>query len=121
MSKSARSVFVFAIYLFVLGATLVVAPGLIIRAFGFPEPDDLWIRIVGMLVIILGFYYSHAAHAEFRAFFGWTVIARTAVPLFFITFVLAGLAPPILVLFGLVDFAAALWTFLALRSEARSR
>ena len=120
MSTSARSIFVFAVYLFLLGAVLVIAPGILIRTFGFPEPDNLWIRIVGMLVIILGFYYSHAAHAELRAFFSWTVIARTAVLLFFITFVLAGLAPPVLVLFGLVDFAAALWTFFALRSEART-
>ena len=119
MSKSARSVFVFAVYLFILGAILVVAPGILIRTFRFPEPDGLWIRIVGMLVIILGFYYSHAAYAEFKAFFGWTVVARTGVLLFFITFVLAGLAPPVLVLFGVIDFAAALWTFFALRSEAR--
>ena len=119
MSKSARSVFIFSIYLFVLGAVLVFAPGILIRLFKFPEPDSLWIRVVGMLVIILGFYYSHAAHDELRSFFGWTVIARTAVLLFFITFVLAGLAPPVLVLFGMIDFAAAVWTFLALRSEAR--
>ena len=120
MRKSARSVFVFSIYLFALGAILVVAPGILIRLFKFPEPDYLWIRIVGMLVILLGFYYSHAALADLRAFFGWTVIARSAVLLFFITFVLVGLAPPVLVLFGLVDFAAALWTFFALRSEART-
>lgn len=120
MSKSARSVFVFSIYLFVLGAILVVAPGILIRLFRFPEPDYLWIRIVGMLVLILGFYYSHAAHDELRSFFGWTVIARTAVLLFFITFVLAGVAPPVLVLFGMIDFAAAVWTFFALRSEQRA-
>jgi hypothetical protein len=120
MSKGAMSVFVFSIYLYILGAVLVVTPGTLLRIFNFPETDDLWIRVVGMLVIILGFYYSHAARAEFRPFFVWTVIGRSAVLLFFIAFVIADLAPPTLILFGVVDFAAAIWTFFAMRSESES-
>jgi hypothetical protein len=120
MSRGAMSVFVFSIYLYILGAVLVVTPGTLLRIFDFPETDDLWIRVVGMLVIILGFYYSHAARAEFRPFFVWTVIGRSAVLLFFIAFVIADLAPPTLILFGLVDFAAAIWTFFAMRSESES-
>jgi hypothetical protein len=118
MSRGALSVFVFSIYLYVLGAVLVITPGTLLRIFDFPEADDLWIRVVGMLVIILGFYYSHAARAEFRPFLIWTVVARTSVLLFFIAFVLAGIAPPALVLFGLIDFAAAVWTFFAVRSDS---
>jgi hypothetical protein len=111
------SVFVFSIYLYILGFVLVVTPGALINIFKFPEPDGLWIRIVGVLALILGLYYSHAARAEFRPFFAWTVIARSAVLLFFIAFVIAGLAPPVLILFGVIDFAAAMWTFFAMRSE----
>lgn len=37
--------------------------------------------------------------------------------LFFIAFVIAGLAPPILILFGVIDFAAAMWTLLAIRAD----
>ena len=118
MSRGALSVFVFSIYLYILGAVLVITPGTLLRIFDFPETDDLWIRVVGMLVIILGFYYSHAARAEFRPFLIWTVIGRTSVLLFFIAFVLAGIAPAALVLFGLIDFAAAVWTFLAVRSDS---
>jgi hypothetical protein len=120
MSRGAMSVFVFSIYLYILGAMLVVTPGTLLRIFDFPKPDDLWIRVVGMLVIILGFYYSHAARAEFRPFFIWTVIGRTSVLLFFIAFVIADIAPPALILFGLVDFAAAIWTFVAVRSDSES-
>ena len=117
MSRSALSVFVFSIYLYLLGFVLVVIPDTLLRIFKFPEADGLWIRVVGMLVIILGFYYSHAARAEMRSFFVWTVIARTSVLLFFIAFVIAGLAPTALILFGVIDFAAAMWTLLAMRSE----
>lgn len=118
MSRGAMSVFVFSIYLYILGFVLVVSPDTLVRIFKFPETDGLWIRVVGMLVIILGFYYSHAARAELRPFFAWTVIARFAVLLFFIAFVIAGFAPPTLILFGLVDFAAAMWTLFAIRSDA---
>jgi len=120
MSKSALSLFVFSIYLYVMGFVLVVAPDTLVRIFMFPEADGLWIRVVGMLVIILGFYYSHAARADFRPFFVWTVIARSAVLLFFIAFVIGNLAPPTLILFGVVDFAAAMWTLFAIRSDAAS-
>jgi hypothetical protein len=74
-----------------------------------------------MLVIILGFYYAHAAHAELRPFFVWTVIARTSVLLFFLAFVIAGLAPGALILFGVIDFAAAVWTLLAIRSDTAAQ
>ena len=120
MSKSALSLFVFSIYLYVMGFVLVVAPDTLVRIFRFPEADGLWIRVVGMLVIILGFYYSHVARAEIRPFFVWTVIARTSVLLFFIAFVIAGLAPPALILFGVIDFAAAMWTLFAIRSDTTS-
>jgi hypothetical protein len=118
MSRSAMSVFVFSIYLYVMGFVLVVTPDTLVKIFKFPETDNLWIRVVGMLAIILGFYYSHAARAELRPFLVWTVIARTSVLLFFIAFVIAGLAPPALILFGVIDFAAAMWTLFAIRSDA---
>ena len=121
MSRSALSLFVFSIYLYLLGFVLVVTPDTLLRIFEFPDADGLWIRVVGMLVIILGFYYSHVARAELRPFFVWTVIARTSVLLFFIAFVIADLAPPALILFGIVDFAAAMWTLLAIRSDAVGR
>jgi hypothetical protein len=120
VSKCAVSLFVFSIYLYIMGFVLVVTPDTLLRIFGFPDADGLWIRIAGVLVIILGFYYSHAARAELRPFFVWTVIARSSVLLFFIAFVIAGLAPPTLILFGVIDFVAAMWTLFAIRFDAAS-
>ena len=117
MSKSATSVFVFAIYLYVLGLVLLVVPNLLLAVFGIAETDEVWIRVVGMLVLILGYYYSQAARMGLTAFFRLTVIGRSAVPLFFIAFVLARLAPPVLIVFGLIDLAGAMWTAVALRGE----
>ena len=47
MSRAARSVFVFAIYLFVLGLWLLLVPNTLLRLFGMPDAQDVWIRVVG--------------------------------------------------------------------------
>ena len=117
MSKSARSVFVFSLYLFVLGIILVVIPNNLLDVFSMPRTNEVWIRVVGMLVLILGFYYFQASRSEIKIFLQWTVYVRIAVLLFFIAFVFLGFAPPILILFGFIDAIAALWTQLSLRSE----
>lgn len=118
MSKAAFSVFVFAIYLYVLGVVLVVVPNVLLSLFGIPETSEVWVRVVGMLVILLGVYYTTGARNELRPFLRATVSCRSAVLVFFVAFVVLGLAPPVLILFGVVDAAAALWTGWALRAPA---
>lgn len=121
MRRSATTVFVFSIYLFLLGMILVVAPNILLGVFRIAETREVWIRVVGVLALVLAFFYSNAARRDLRELFGWSVVARTAVLLFFTAFVVAGIAPPILILFGLIDFVAALWTAYALRAESRPR
>lgn len=117
MSKAAMSVFVFSIYLFFLGLILVAFPNVLLSLFGIPETNEVWIRVVGMLVLILGYYYSTAAHNELTSFLRATVIGRFSVLVFFIAFVLLDFAPPVLVLFGVIDAIAATWTGVALRAQ----
>ena len=121
MNKAAMSVQVFAGYLLLLGLVLVLSPNTLLRAFRMAPTGEVWIRVVGMLVLVLAFYYWNAARAGLTGFFRWTVAARTSVLLFFIAFVIAGYAPPTLILFGIVDVAGAVWTALALRGEAGHR
>jgi hypothetical protein len=121
MTKAARSVLLFAAYLLGLGVWILFAPNSMLRLFGMPDAQDVWIRVVGMLVVLLSFYYSSAAKAELSAFFQWTVYARASVIIFFAAFVLSGLAPAILLLFGVVDLAAAGWTQLSLNSDRAVR
>jgi hypothetical protein len=117
MSRAATSMFVFGIYLLVLGPTLVVAPAFLTGLFGLDAPQEVWIRVLGAIITILGFYYLFAARHETKDFFWMTVWGRPAVLVFFTAFVLLGLAEPILILFGVVDLLGAGWTFAALRAE----
>ena len=117
MSKSSRSVFLFSIYMFGLGSIMVLLPNLLLNIFSVPETNEVWIRVAGMLVLILGYYYFQASKNDIKVFFKWTVYARSSVVIFFIAFVIFGLAPPILILFGIVDAVAAYWTNHCLKTE----
>lgn len=50
------------------------------------------------------------AAAGLTEFFAWTVSVRLSVFLFFSAFVLLKLAPPVLLVFAIVDAVAAIWT-----------
>lgn len=116
MNNATTSIRVFAIYLLILGPLLVLAPALVLGLFGIPLPSDVWIRVVGVLVVALGYYYLKAAHAGLVPFYRATVAARVFVFASFLAFALLGLAPPTLVLFGSIDLAGAAWTALGLRA-----
>ena len=118
MSHPAKSLFAFGCYLVLLGVTLLLVPNLLLGLFRLPLTTEVWIRVVGMLVLFLGVYEVVLARAENRLFMQWSVWLRGSVILFFGAFVLAGLVSPVLLLFGAVDFAGALWTWSALRKDA---
>jgi hypothetical protein len=117
MSKPAFSLWVFSLYMFALGTALVAAPNVPLSLFGVPETQEVWIRVVGMLVFIIGYLDFMAARHELHIFFAWTVPPRLLVPVFLTSFVMLGWAPPVLILFGAIDGAGALWTATTLRSE----
>jgi len=75
--------------------------------------------MTGMLVLILGCYDVQAARQEWDAFIRMSVPMRMSVILFFAAFVAAGYVSPMLLAFAAVDFAAASWTWLALRAGER--
>jgi len=79
MSLAAKILFVFGIYLFGLGLILLFVPNLILQFFGVPPTNEVWIRINGMFVVCLSFYYILAARNELTIFIHWTVWTRIAV------------------------------------------
>lgn len=115
MTPAARSVNLFGWYILVVGTALLVSPNTLLGLFALGATTEVWIRVVGMLVVILGVYYRTAAAAELTPFFIATVLGRASVPVFFLVFVLAGWVGWPLLLFGAIDAAGALWTWKALR------
>ena len=116
MSKSALSMFVFGLYVAVIGIIMMVVPNFLLNAVSRTSTTEVWIRVVGLLLLYLGFYYTQAARKEMTDFFRWTVYTRSTVIVFFAVFVLLGFAGPPLIMFGVIDLLGAIWTGLALRS-----
>jgi hypothetical protein len=117
MSPAARSILVYSIYVFGLGATLMLAPNVPLPIFGLAQTSEVWIRVAGMTVLFLAIFYFVAARNEYRALFEVSVWIRYAVPFIFAGFVVAGYASWNLILFTPLDVIFATWTLVALRGS----
>ncbi|MGH2453616.1 MAG: hypothetical protein ACRDF5_07615 [bacterium] len=116
MRNPVLTITVFGTYLVAVGLSFVLIPNLLLPLFGFPTTTEVWIRIVGLLTVILGTFFLYCARPDQRRFFQATVLCRILFALGLVVFVLLGLGGPRLILFGLADLAGAAWTGLALRA-----
>ena len=117
MTPAARSVLVYSVYSFGLGATLLLVPNIPLPLFGLPQATEVWIRVAGMTVIFLSAYFFVAARNDYREIFVASVVARLAVPIFFAAFALAGYTSWNILLFTPLDVLFALWTWSSLRQS----
>jgi hypothetical protein len=109
---------VFGIYLAVVGLGFLLVPNAILPLFGFETTSEPWIRVVGLLVLILAFYYIQAGRTELKPLFRWSLYCRPSVFVVFVVLVALGLAKPMLILLGVVDLLGAIWTGVALRGSS---
>ncbi|EAT59475.1 hypothetical protein [Chlorobium ferrooxidans] len=119
MKQSVHSLKLFGLYMNLLGAALIVVPNLLLSLFGIAPTSEVWVRVAGVLVFNLGIYYRFALKNPDKAFIQASIYARMFVLAAFIAFILFGFATPVFLLFGAVDAAGALWTWIALRGEER--
>jgi hypothetical protein len=117
MSRSARSLFVFGVYVLVLGPTLAIAPNFVARLLHVHQTTEPWLRVAGVLAANIGFYYVLAARLELRPVIAASVLVRFATPVWLLLIVIFAGAQPALLLFAGGDAAGATWTMLALRAE----
>ncbi len=110
MSPSAISIFVFGIYLVLVGAGFLFIPNTVLPLFKFPKTNEPWIRILGVVVVVLGFYYVIAGQNELTPFFWATVVGRFVVLISFILLVVTKKAKPMLITFGVIDALGGIWT-----------
>jgi hypothetical protein len=117
MNYPGRTVFVFGCYMLLLGVPLLLAPNLLLGLFGFPPTDEVWVRILGLLVLYLGAYYMLAGRKGIAPFIAATVPIRASVIFVFAAFVAADMVSPMLLVLGVPDVIGAWWTWQALRSQ----
>jgi hypothetical protein len=117
MDAAARSLLVFGVYLLLNAAGLILSPNTVLALFGVPGTSEPWIRVLGLVAGVIGYYYIFAARHGLRAFYPATVHGRGIASLVFLGLVVAGLGPWQLLIFGAVDLLAALWTHFALKQR----
>ena len=81
---------------------------------------EVWIRVLGVVVLNIGPLYVVAAQSGAVSIFRAAVDGRPAVFAWFAGFVALGLAPKMLLLFGALEVAGALRTWWALRADQRA-
>jgi hypothetical protein len=117
MTSAGKSIYYFGFYLLILGITLTVVPNILLSTFLLPETNEVWIRVVGIIVFNIGLYYIFMAPVNQAIFYTLTIYTRALILFWFIVFVLLGWAPTPLIMFGLVDAAGAVWTYAAMRRK----
>ena len=120
MSKAAKTIQIFGIYLIVTGLGFLTMPNKILTLLNVASTTEVWIYVMAMVIFLLGVYYLAAARDEAKTFFQWSVFTRSSVLLFFIAFVLLGLGEPVLIGFGFVDLAGGIWTAVALKADKQA-
>jgi len=114
MQKGRLSLLVWGAYLIALGTALLLVPNLLLRVLGLPDTDEVWIRIVGGVSVVVGYYCVEGARANSSWFMRASVVARAGFVVVVIALVLFRAAPPVVALFGIVELAAATWTAYAI-------
>lgn len=117
MASAAFTIKVFGIYVVATGIGLLLAPNLVLGPLGVPEAKEVWLRSLGALAIVVGYYYLACAAGNARAFFVATVKGRVLFFALGIGLILFANGPWQIALFGLIDVAGAIWTWMALRAE----
>lgn len=116
MSKTAQSVFLFGIYMLGEGLVLLLFPNVLLQLVQLPTTSEVWIRLVGVALLALGYYYVRAGRANLTAFFPWTVQVRFAQFAVIVGLVVFGIGQPVILVFAGVEAASGLWTLSTLKT-----
>jgi uncharacterized membrane protein HdeD (DUF308 family) len=115
MTKAAKTVWVFGIYLIMEGLFLILAPSWVLEAIGIPDPESVWRIVIGFVVAILGYYYVRNASENLTPFFGFTVQVRVVQLFFFLWLYFFERATLTLVGFSIIEMLAGVWTWREMR------
>lgn len=118
VSGSALSLYVFGTYSMINGLLSATVPNIILPLAGFQLDPQPWVRMGGVLIALIGFYYIVAARHNLVPFFRATVLGRIVVVSATIVFSIVLQVQPQIVYLALPDLAGAIWTFIALRRES---
>ena len=114
MNPSDLSLFVIGIYVTLSGLSFFIIPNVSLKMFKLATTKEPWIRILGLVMVGLGYYYLFTSTNGVTIFYWPTVYARFGVFLGFTALAVTRKAPPLVAGFGIIDAGGAVWTMLTL-------
>lgn len=116
MTPAARSVFAFGIYVVIVGLLVTVAPDAVLRMLRFPPAADQWIRMVGVLSLVIGTYDIVSGRSNADANIRASIPIRVGFAVCCVALVVTRLLPVQLLPLAAIDVAGAVWTAMALHN-----
>ena len=117
LSNRYTSLLVQSVYVILTGLQLIFVPNMLLGMFGFEPTSEIWIKLLGIVVLPLSaVYYAIGKQGNRETVFS-TVVSRGFVGIGFLLLVLSGQAKINLLLFAGVDIATAVWTWIELKKE----
>jgi hypothetical protein len=115
MKNPSQSIFVFGIYVLLVGLSLFLLPNFVTGVFALPATSEPWIRALGAVAIALAGYYIQASRDNNIPYYRMSVWGRVVFSVLVV--VIAVTTPDYLNmgLFAVVDLLGAAWTWYALR------
>ncbi len=121
MNKTAKSIFFFSFYMIAVSLFLIFIPGLTLRILNIPESASILVRLMGMTVLFIAYIYLRAGlnETKYKFLYPLTLHTRFSALVILVLFTIFFKANPIVILFGVIDSAGAIWTLLSMRRDKK--
>ncbi len=114
-SKKYFSLTVQTIYELLTGLQLIFVPNLLLATFGFAPTTEIWIKVMGILVLSAAIFYYTLSKNPYTEIVRASVFMRLLIASGFVLLVATGQVGATLILFAGIDFATAIWTWTELK------
>ncbi len=111
MQKTYKSLQAQMIYVILSGLPLVLFPNPLLKLLGFEPTQEVWIRILGLLLLVLSVYYQRLSKFGNDQTVLATVFGRVIFCVGVVAFVVLGIGKPMLLAFAAAEAIFATWTW----------
>ena len=115
LSKNYLSLTVQSVYVVLTSLQLIFVPNMLLGMFGFEPTSEIWIKVLGLVVLSLYFLYNGINKSNNAELVWATVYSRVLVGTGFLLLVLTGQAKAALILFAGIDIVTAIWSWQELK------
>lgn len=99
------------VYVILAGISLLFFPNMLLGIFDIAPTNEVWIRVLGLLVLILSIYYYHIAHYGNDKIVWATIVGRLVFCIGLLIFVIIKLAPISLIGFATLEMILTVWAW----------